>query len=71
MKRSEPQWKRQAAREHCKARRDAIWNALVDEPPIVSEWFVDNDVVSMYMHDMVSTEFIKQFMQDWSTDETK
>jgi len=28
MKRSEPKWKREAARQHCKDRRDKIWDAL-------------------------------------------
>ena len=28
MKRSEPQWKREAARAHCKYLRDRLWNTL-------------------------------------------
>ena len=30
MKRNEPQWKREAARKHCKERRERVWDRLTD-----------------------------------------
>ena len=50
MKRSEPKWKRENARNHCKKRRDKIWDALAGKsiPNITDdEWWRESMLESM------------------------
>lgn len=48
MKRSEPLWKRKAARQYMEAQRNAIFDALKDTPPIHDELYYNQhwDVIT-------------------------
>ena len=59
MKRSEPLWKRKAAREHCKRQRDLIWDKLstYNKPVKLTDWTFSTIFVDTMVDPVVEDAF--------------